>query len=446
MKEDTSVYGLHAKELSLVPDLVLPPKFKIPDFEKFDYNMCPYAHITMFYRKMTGYIGDDQLLIRYFQESLTSLAIRWPNRMILQGMGKKSNESFRQYAQRWRDVVVQVHTPLEEEETNMLFINTLSAPFFTHLIVNPYQSFTDMVMAGEMIEMVVKNGKLEEGESNKESQMKKKENEVNNGTGSSTQNTNRQGVREYRERPQFDLILITYKELFQILYDQHVVSPYYMSPLQPPYPKWYDAHAQCEYHAGTPRHSVENCTSFKKVVQHLRRKNIINFCDSEQPNIAQNPLPKHVGAGINVITEEKGRKIIKNVREVESSMYWVRCQMIKVRLLRPNPSSELFNSEEICHYHNCEGHNIQRCHDFLELVKEMIDNKKIEFFKEVVEEEKTEICASEGSSKGVYNASCPLIITPKSRVTERVASKVVITPPSLFPYRDNKQVPWRYVC
>ncbi|XP_039012179.1 uncharacterized protein LOC120141335, partial [Hibiscus syriacus] len=194
MKEDTSVYGFDAKELSLVPDLVLPPKFKVPDFEKFDGTRCPSAHITMFCRKMTGYIGDDQLLIHCFQESLTGSAIRWynqlsranikswkdlaksfleqykhvkdvrPNRMMLQGMEKKSNESFRQYAQRWRDVAVQVHPPLEEEETNMLFVNTLKAPFFSHLIGNPYRSFADVVTAGEMIEMAVKSGKLEGGE------------------------------------------------------------------------------------------------------------------------------------------------------------------------------------------------------------------------------------------------------------------------------------------
>ncbi|XP_039056854.1 LOW QUALITY PROTEIN: uncharacterized protein LOC120199967, partial [Hibiscus syriacus] len=190
MKEDTSVYGFDAKELSLVPDLVLPPKFKVPDFEKFDGTRCPSAHITMFCRKMTGYIGDDQLLIHCFQESLTGSAIRWynqlsranikswkdlaksfleqykhvkdvrPNRMMLQGMEKKSNKSFRQYAQRWRDVAVQVYPPLEEEETNMLFVNTLKAPFFSHLIYNPYRSFADVVTAGEMIEMAVKSGKL----------------------------------------------------------------------------------------------------------------------------------------------------------------------------------------------------------------------------------------------------------------------------------------------
>ncbi|KAE8699234.1 hypothetical protein F3Y22_tig00110584pilonHSYRG00371 [Hibiscus syriacus] len=75
MKEDTSMYVIDAKELSLVPDLVLPPKFKIPYFKKFDGTRCPSAHITMFCRKMTGYVGDDQLLIHNFHESLAGSSI-----------------------------------------------------------------------------------------------------------------------------------------------------------------------------------------------------------------------------------------------------------------------------------------------------------------------------------------------------------------------------------
>ncbi|KAE8716117.1 hypothetical protein F3Y22_tig00110156pilonHSYRG00408 [Hibiscus syriacus] len=266
MKEDTIVYGFDAKELSLVPDLVLPPKFKIPDFEKFDGTRCPSAHITMFCRKITRYIGDDQLLIHCFQESLTGSAIRW-------------------------------------------------------------------YTTGEMIEMAIKSGKLEGGESSKRPPTRKKESEI--------------------------------------LYDRHVVSPYHVTPMQPPFPKWYDASAQCEYHAGNPEHSIENCTTFKKVVQALRTRNVINFGDSEQPNSSE-----------SVTKPCRGR-------------------MVKVGLLKPSLRGEQFNSGEVCQYHNSEGHSIQQCPDFLSLVQDMIDSKEIEFLREIVEEEEAEVCASEGSAKGM---------------------------------------------
>ncbi|MBA0874819.1 hypothetical protein Goshw_022578 [Gossypium schwendimanii] len=58
----------NAKELSLVPDLVLPLKFKAPDFEKYDGIRCPKVHIIMFSLKMIGYVNEDKLLIHCFQD------------------------------------------------------------------------------------------------------------------------------------------------------------------------------------------------------------------------------------------------------------------------------------------------------------------------------------------------------------------------------------------
>ncbi|XP_039040654.1 uncharacterized protein LOC120178982 [Hibiscus syriacus] len=261
------------------------------------------------------------------------------------------------------------------------------------------------------------------------------------GTVAPPQNDNRQGARDPRRgRPQFDPIPVTYKELFHDLYDRHLVSPYHVVPIQPPYPKWYDANVKCDYHGGNPGHSIENCTAFKKVVQALRRRNVINFGDSEQQKVAQNPLPNHAGAGINTVVEEKGKRIVMDVSEVESPMLWVWCQMVKVGLLKPSLSCDQYSSEEVCHYHNCAGHNIQQCPDFLKFVQGLMDKKEIEFFKEVTKKEKAEICASEGSSKGIHSVGCPIVITPKNQVNERVA------PSTPFPYKDSKQVPWRYDC
>ncbi|KAK5802811.1 hypothetical protein PVK06_030434 [Gossypium arboreum] len=73
--------GVGAKELSLVPDLVLPPKFKISEFEKYNGTSCPKAYITMFCRGMTGYVNNDQLLIHRFQDSLTRATAKWYNQL-----------------------------------------------------------------------------------------------------------------------------------------------------------------------------------------------------------------------------------------------------------------------------------------------------------------------------------------------------------------------------
>ncbi|XP_016755268.1 uncharacterized protein [Gossypium hirsutum] len=236
-----------------------------------------------------------------------------PDRIVLQSMEKKPNESFRQYAQRWREVAAQVQPPLLVKEITMLFINTLKAPSLNHMLGSATKSFSDIVMSGEMIENAIRCGKIEAGESTKRSAPMKKEHEINNASvfnksyskpitvgqaravttnhqGSSRQESN---PRSNEERPQFTPIPMTYKELYQNLYDAHMVSPSYLKPMQPPYPKWYDTNAQCEYHAGITGHSIEKCTMFKKLVERFIKMGIVKFDDPLGTNVVGDPLPNH---------------------------------------------------------------------------------------------------------------------------------------------------------
>ena len=78
--EGSNVYELvDAYKMSLVLYLVLPPKFKVPTFDKYDDTKCPSAHLYMYYRKMTGYTSNDKRLIHCFQDSLSRSATRWYN-------------------------------------------------------------------------------------------------------------------------------------------------------------------------------------------------------------------------------------------------------------------------------------------------------------------------------------------------------------------------------
>ncbi|MBA0638701.1 hypothetical protein Godav_028903, partial [Gossypium davidsonii] len=67
MKRADSHNGIDAKDLSLVPNLVLLYKFKMLEFEKYNGTSCPEAYITMFCRRMAGYVNNNQLLIHCFQ-------------------------------------------------------------------------------------------------------------------------------------------------------------------------------------------------------------------------------------------------------------------------------------------------------------------------------------------------------------------------------------------
>ncbi|XP_016700082.2 uncharacterized protein [Gossypium hirsutum] len=384
--------ALSAKELSLVPDLVLPPKFKAPDFEKYDGTRCPKVHLVMFCQKMTGYVNEDKLLIHYFQDSLIGSALQWynqlsrerirswkdlasafceqykhvsdmvPDRLTLQMMEKKLTETFRQYAQRWRDTSAQVEPPLTKTEITVLFINTLKAPFYDKLVGSATKDFADIVISGELIENAIKSGRMESPESSKKIvPVRNKEAETHMvGTEShytsnphpaqprpryrppsnfyfpsqspycqtlplypiyamnnqrpftmfppNTMPTQSQPKNEQRparsnpERPQFTPISVSYRELYSKLLENQLISPHYMAPLKPPYPKWYDPNASCMYHAGNQGHSTENCLAFKKRVQDLIDAGILRF--DGVSNVAGNLLPNHTDENVNAITNE----------------------------------------------------------------------------------------------------------------------------------------------
>ncbi|KAI5438405.1 hypothetical protein KIW84_024232 [Lathyrus oleraceus] len=71
------LFGKSTAELCLVPNVKIPVKFKVPDFEKYKGNTCPLSHLVMYARKMSTQTDNDQLLIHYFQDSLSGAALRW---------------------------------------------------------------------------------------------------------------------------------------------------------------------------------------------------------------------------------------------------------------------------------------------------------------------------------------------------------------------------------
>ncbi|XP_052479578.1 uncharacterized protein LOC128034776 [Gossypium raimondii] len=355
-------------------------------------------------------------------------------------MEKKTNKSFQQYARRWREVAAQVQPPLLENEITMLFINTLKAPFLNHMLGSATKSFSDIVMSGEMIENAIRCGKIEAGESTKRSAPRKKEHEINNTNTFNrdhsksitvgqaravTANQQSFSKQESNPRPnveklQFTPIPVTYRELYQNLFNAHVVSLFYLKHMQPLYPKWYDAKVQCEYHAGTKGHSIENCTAFKKLVERLINLGIVKIGDSSGPNVSENPLPNHDNKGVNVIIENGGRRVKANVAEIKTPLEWVWKQMVKRGLIKQNSIERPEGARKFCEFHAEEGHDIQKCFEFRTMVQNLMDNKELEFYEEIKGLEEGEVYAAEKGSAGkAQKANHPV---------------------------DNKKVPWNYDC
>jgi len=181
--------------LSLVPDVVIPPKFKVLEFEKYRRTTCPKSHITMYCRNMAGHTHDDKLFIHFFQDSLAGAALNWYmhlelthihswvdladafikqykfnmnttlDRIQFQNMTMKKKETFKEYAQCCREISAQVELPLYDKEMVTMFVNTLQPPFYEHMIGNwnISSNFANIIIIGERIETEIKNGKIAYG-------------------------------------------------------------------------------------------------------------------------------------------------------------------------------------------------------------------------------------------------------------------------------------------
>nr|KYP37533.1 hypothetical protein KK1_041286 [Cajanus cajan] len=75
-------------------------------------------------------------------------------------MMKKENETFEEYAQRWRWIAAQVQPPLLEKEVVTMFIDTLQSPFYDMMIENVSLNFSDLVVIGDRVEIGVRSGKI----------------------------------------------------------------------------------------------------------------------------------------------------------------------------------------------------------------------------------------------------------------------------------------------
>ncbi|XP_057969466.1 uncharacterized protein LOC131158618 [Malania oleifera] len=141
----------------LVPNVVLPPKFKMPDFKKFDGTTCPRTHLRMYCQLMAAYVDNEKLMMHCFRSSRTRTAARW---MSLSEIEKKPTETFREYAHCWRDAATQVDPLVGDREAISMFVGTLKDPYCLHLVGSTPHNFMYIVAARARVEADVKDGRI----------------------------------------------------------------------------------------------------------------------------------------------------------------------------------------------------------------------------------------------------------------------------------------------
>ena len=94
-----------------------------------------------------------------------------------------------------------------------------------------------------------------------------------------------------KDRTRLNSISLSYIKLFPKLLERGFIEPVHLPPLRPPFPKWYKADAHCDYHAGNPGHSLENCTDLKYKVQELIQERKVKFEKLDEQDEVRHSLP-----------------------------------------------------------------------------------------------------------------------------------------------------------
>jgi hypothetical protein len=72
---------VRAAEMCLVPNVVVPKKFRVPEFIKYTGTKCPITHLKSYCNKMAVVVHDEKLLMHFFQDSLSGAVLSWYMRL-----------------------------------------------------------------------------------------------------------------------------------------------------------------------------------------------------------------------------------------------------------------------------------------------------------------------------------------------------------------------------
>uniref|UniRef100_A0A2N9J6F4 Reverse transcriptase domain-containing protein n=1 Tax=Fagus sylvatica TaxID=28930 RepID=A0A2N9J6F4_FAGSY len=289
-----------------------------------------------------------------------------PDRFDLQRMEKKSNETFREYAQRWREKAARARPPLDEREMIKIFVDTLKNPYFDRMMGLQMQFFVDLIPVGDRIEDALKTKKIVD----MTALMALAEQAAKKAP------TKKEGRRCANDREKQRK---TKAKLYPILIEKSLISPIVPKPYSGPQRRDFNPNSACDFHFGEVGHTVENCGQLRHRVQDLIDHGVLKF--EGLPNITTNPLPKHPEGGVNMVEVEEGN---------EESIAWRRLfyTLEKQKHITPLDAPPGPSTGDSCEYHSgARGHSLDCCEEFKKKVTDLMENGIRSIWMNIVEDE-----------------------------------------------------------
>ncbi|XP_049345800.1 uncharacterized protein LOC125810336 [Solanum verrucosum] len=371
------VAGLNYEDLCIHPNLDFPEGFKVPKFDVFGGTGNPLAHLRAYCDQLVGVGRDEALLMRLFSRSLNGEALEWftshetrqwsswnvlakdfierfaynveivLDRYSLEKMKQKSNESYREFAYRWRKEAARVRPPMSEKEIVEVFVRVQEPEYYDRIMLLVGAKFAEIVKVGETIEDGLRTGKIARvaalpgSSANYQVPPQTYQTPVplyqntlpncqapqpNYQTHSYPRyQTPRPNAPNYRQmpppqqgnydppRPRFEKkpartftpLVESRTKLFERLNAAGYIYPVGPKPVDTS-SKFYRPDQRCAYHSNSVGHDTEDCINLKHKIQDLIDQKMVSL-QTVEPNVNSNPLPNHGGVTINMIeTDDDG--------------------------------------------------------------------------------------------------------------------------------------------
>ena len=128
--------------------------------------------------------------------------------------------------------------------------------------------------------------------------------------------------------------------------------------MQPPYPRWYNKNARCDYYSDNRGHSTKDCIALKRRVHDLIKVGALAFDDEDIPDVNRNSLLDHQRPKINAINSDLELQIEMDVKAVCMPMETVYETLLKVGMLDEEQENEDREGQYCLYHKRSVGHSI----------------------------------------------------------------------------------------
>ncbi|XP_077239806.1 uncharacterized protein LOC143880715 [Tasmannia lanceolata] len=180
--------GFDISEFLISPGAIFLPKFKAPDYDKYDGTGCPRNHVMWFMTLSQKHGLNREQMAQLFPMSLTGVAKRWFLRLKpeevrtleeisnmfveqfsmeegievtkrdLKQLKQGPQETFTLFIRRWRRKSAQLSQRMSEEDQIKLVLKSLSPQYFYFMEPQHYQNFDHLIKTGTQTEDAIAKG------------------------------------------------------------------------------------------------------------------------------------------------------------------------------------------------------------------------------------------------------------------------------------------------